>query len=124
MFPLSDLTLLLLLGLGVASYLVVGLTPFEFDFSRRSPVYLVFLTPLNSVLNWLCFVPLGLLVAGLSFVERPVIVAVLVFGLLSLLVEALQLFVPGRFCVVSDWILNTAGAASGALLASVLGKAS
>jgi glycopeptide antibiotics resistance protein len=114
---MPDPILLALLFVLALAYLAVGLAPFEFDFSRPGRFHVMFVTPWNGVLNWACFVPFGVLIAALSFVERPVLTAVVVCGLLSLAVEALQLYLPGRFSCLSDWLLNVAGAATGALLA-------
>ena len=106
-----------LLALGLAGYLYVGLMPFRFDFGRTPRVHLGFVAPLNSTLNFLCFIPLGFLIAVLSFVERPVLSAGLLCGGASLLVEFLQLFIPGRFSSFADLLLNTSGGVAGALLA-------
>lgn len=113
MHATSTELLLAALAVGVAAYLAVGLAPFTFDFSRPVRVHLLFVTPVNGVLNFLCFVPLGVIVALLCAAGRPVLAAFVVCGVLSLAVETAQIFIPGRFACVSDWLLNTAGAVSG-----------
>ena len=117
---MSDSIALTFLILGVLAYLIMGLTPFNFDFSREVRVYFGFNAPVNALLNFLCFLPLGALIAILSYVERPLLTAAAVCGMLSLTVESLQIFIPGRFSTVSDLLLNTAGAAAGAFLAAEL----
>lgn len=108
---------LLLLGL---AYVLIGLTPFTFEFDRPIRVHVAFLTPWNAVLNWACFVPFGILIAWLPDIDRPLLTAAMACALLSMGVELLQLFIPGRYCCVSDWVLNTAGAWTGALLVTQL----
>jgi VanZ family protein len=72
----------------------------------------------NGVLNLICFVPFGVVIANLSFVGQPIVAAAAYCGCLSLVVEVLQLFLPGRYGCVSDWLLNTVGGIIGAGLAS------
>jgi VanZ family protein len=115
---MPDPIILTLLLLGILGYLLVGLTPFTFDFARSPHVHFGFNAPANNALNFLCFIPLGVLIASLSWVERPLVAAGVVCGMLSLLVESLQLFIPGRFSTFSDLLLNTGGAVAGAYLAS------
>lgn len=115
---MSDSLIILLLSLGVLAFLVAGLLPFNFDFNRTPHVHIWFITPFNGVANWACFVPLGMLIAGLSFVERPVLTAVICCALLSVTVESLQLFLPSRYSCVSDILLNTLGGMTGAVLAT------
>jgi len=115
---MSEQLWLALLGAGVLAYLAVGLMPFNFDFARPLKVHWVFITPVNGVLNWLCFVPLGFVIARLSWIDRPVLAAVLVCACLSLAVESLQIFLPGRYSCFSDWALNTAGGLTGAWAAA------
>lgn len=104
---------LFLIGL---AYVLIGLTPFTFEFDRPLRVHLAFITPWNALLNWACFIPFGVLIASLPGIDRPLLTAILAAALLSMAVELLQLFIPGRYCCVSDWVLNTAGAGTGALL--------
>ena len=117
---MTDSLLLMLLLIGIAAYLIAGLMPFTLDLAREPRVYLGFKAPFNATLNYLCFVPLGVLIANLSFVERPLLAAGLVCGALSLMVESLQIFIPGRFSTLSDWVLNTSGALTGAWLVARL----
>jgi len=106
-----------LLIVGSLAYLAVGLAPYSFDFTRPSKVHLVYLTPWNGALNFVCFLPLGFLIGRMPFVGNPLLAAFCVCGSMSLTVEAAQLFLPGRFCCASDWVLNTLGAIAGAWLA-------
>ena len=105
-----------LLALGLASYLYVGLMPFRFDFGKAPRFHLGIFAPLNNALNLLCFIPIGALIAMWSLVERPILAAGLICGGASLLVELLQLFIPGRFSSLADLLLNTTGGITGALL--------
>lgn len=110
--------LILLLLAGTLAFLAVGLAPFKFDFRRRHRVRISFVRPVNGALNLICFVPFGVVIANLSFVGEPILAAGIYCACLSLVVETLQLYLPGRFGCVSDWLLNTAGGIAGALLAS------
>jgi VanZ family protein len=75
--------------------------------------------------NLLGYLPLGMLVmlalrhsgvrAGLAF-----LLAVALPSALSYSSEVLQQFVPGRVPAIEDWLMNTAGALGGALLALML----
>lgn len=109
----------LLLG-GVMAYLIVGLAPFDFDFGHPSRFHIVFITPVNAILNWACFIPFGILIAKFPVVEKPIVVAGIFCAVLSLSVECLQLFIPGRFAVVTDWLLNTTGGITGAVVGPLL----
>lgn len=75
------------------------------------------------VVNFLGFIPVGLLCFYLPFTSRVWVKAcIAVFSgfLLSLGIEVTQAFIPGRFSQLSDLLLNTFGAASGAVAAVYL----
>jgi VanZ like family len=55
-----------------------------------------------------------------TVLPRPVLLATVVLSLLSLCLEALQTYLPQRIPALSDWILNSVGALTGAALASAL----
>lgn len=69
------------------------------------------------ILNLLVFVPLGLAVAGPEGGSRDVGLALAAGALLSGAVESAQLGLAGRHAAVADVIANTAGAATGGVLA-------
>jgi len=69
----------------------------------------------DKVLNFLCFVPLGLTLAALRWPRSRVVFPILACSLASLSIEFLQMFFEGRVTSASDWILNTLGGAAGAL---------
>jgi hypothetical protein len=116
-------------GLGIA---VATLTPRGF---ARSPGY-VQLEPFETIRGYVwaygtaeslilyvlgnvaMFVPLGLFLH--LALRRPVAVTVVLGMLASVAVEILQLPIWSRSSDVDDVILNTAGAAAGALLAAVV----
>ena len=78
-------------------------------------------------INVIGYLPLGALVVLLVLRSAgsvsPVGRAVLCASLLSLLMEGLQSYLPQRVASREDWLLNTAGAALGGLLALVLERA-
>ena len=78
-------------------------------------------------LNVVGYVPLGALLVLLILRSTrrgaPVLGAMLCAGALSLLMEGLQSYLPQRVASREDWLLNTAGAALGALLALALARA-
>ncbi len=78
-------------------------------------------------INLVGYMPLGallvLLILRSSQRGAPVLIATLCVGALSLLMESLQSYLPQRVASREDWLLNTAGAAVGALLALSLARA-
>lgn len=75
--------------------------------------------------NLLGYMPLGLLGFAAAVRSGWGLWAALLFGLLpgpalSLAMETLQFFLPGRVPSLSDWALNSAGSTLGALLGAVL----
>ncbi len=82
-------------------------------------------TPLDEAFNFVGYLPLGLLVfiaavrsgrgAATAFV-----LALLVAAGLSYATEVTQHLLPGRHPSLKDWLMNTLGAAAGALLAALL----
>jgi VanZ family protein len=78
-------------------------------------------------LNLVGYVPLGALLVFLilrsSQRSAPVFIGTLCAGLLSLLMEGLQSYLPQRVASREDWLLNTAGAVAGGLLALALARA-
>src|SRR3990172_6025950 len=114
----------------------------EMDISvpeRFSPIKRIFLGPLfekgwrlrldyvDAAVNFIGFIPLGLLAfflraaAGRGRADLPF--AVSVGFVLSLSIEAAQVFMPDRFSQASDLLLNTSGSLAGALLAMLLKNA-
>ena len=114
----------------------------EMDISvpeRFSPIKRIFLGPLfekgwrlrldyvDAAVNFIGFIPLGLLAfflraaAGRRRADLPF--AVSVGFVLSLSIEAAQVFMPDRFSQASDLLLNTSGSLAGALLAMLLKNA-
>ncbi|GAB1388806.1 MAG: hypothetical protein AMXMBFR78_01440 [Rubrivivax sp.] len=82
-------------------------------------------TPLDEALNFAGYLPLGLLlaVAGMHSgwrMPRALLLALLLPALLSYANELVQHFLPGRHPSLKDWVMNTLGAAAGALLAAAL----
>jgi VanZ family protein len=72
------------------------------------------------LLNVLVYVAPGVLLARLgkgNGVKRPLLGTTLLCSLLSLALESLQLFVPGRVTAAHDWLANSAGAFFGAAVA-------
>jgi VanZ family protein len=82
-------------------------------------------TPLDEAFNFVGYLPLGLLVfiaavrsglgAGAAFV-----LALLLAAGLSYATEVTQHLLPGRHPSLKDWLMNTLGATTGALLAAAL----
>lgn len=124
-----------------AGPLVRNSAPVEMDISvpeRFIPVKRTFLEPLfdgggrirldyvDAAVNFIGFIPLGLL----AFFLRPsakrrrvnLVFAVSVGYVLSLAIEAAQVFMPDRFSQASDLLLNTSGALAGALIAVIFKK--
>lgn len=108
---------LLILGLAgwSAVFLAVGLRPYRFRYPDRFVIYL-WPTPINGPLNFLCFLPFGVLLSQLSFLRSPIVVATVYCFLLSLCVETAQLFLPRRYASIADVTLNTLGGFFGAAL--------
>ncbi|EAR21132.1 VanZ like protein [Nitrococcus mobilis Nb-231] len=75
--------------------------------------------------NYVIYIPAGALfmtvLPGRSLIGR-IAAAILLLGGLSLLLEMLQTLLPSRVSSITDTILNTGGAATGALLAPFLLK--
>lgn len=84
------------------------------------------LDPLDGALNVAGFVPVGLLAfflrPGVRKVSSNVIFALFAGFALSLFIESVQVFLPGRFSHLTDLVLNTAGAGAGAYIAVLLKK--
>lgn len=77
-------------------------------------------TGLDLILNIAAYVPVGLLFAALTLqsgARRPLLKAVLLTSALSLSLECLQLFLPGRVAALHDWFANSAGGLAGAAFA-------
>ncbi|MCZ2290373.1 MAG: VanZ family protein [Burkholderiales bacterium] len=82
-------------------------------------------TPLDETLNFLGYLPLGLLIAVAAMrsgwqVHGAVALAVLAPALLSYACEVTQHFLPTRHPSLKDWTMNALGGASGAALAVLL----
>lgn len=80
----------------------------------------------DTAANWLGYVPLGFLVTlsllRTTLLPQPVVWATLMVSLLSLALESMQTYLPQRVPALSDWLLNSAGALTGAAAASALEK--
>jgi VanZ family protein len=77
-------------------------------------------TGFDLLLNVLVYVAPGYLLARLGSanrVARPLLMTALLCSGLSLLLESMQLFVPGRVAALHDWLANSAGAFFGAMAA-------
>ena len=78
----------------------------------------------DTAANWAGYMPLGFLATlallRTTVLPRPVLLATVALSLLSLCLEALQTYLPQRIPALSDWILNSVGALTGAALASAL----
>jgi hypothetical protein len=68
------------------------------------------------VLNLLCFVPFGYVIANCRGRKRAVLLAVSIAAAASLLVEVSQAWIATRHSSLLDWILNTSGAWLGAVV--------
>ena len=131
--PKSRLALYLTLGYTLL-VLYASLTPFsgwrdpgESALAFLSAPWPRYLTAFDLIVNVLAYVPLGFF-AALVFVPnvRPWAAAALGIGagfLLSLSMEAAQVFLPSRVSNKLDLITNTAGAALGAIVAARAGYA-
>ena len=100
---------LALLGYFAFVTLVITLSPFDFGWRRVRLT--TGIDPVDFVLNIALFLPIGFLLRSLGSAHRrfgwgPVLLA---FGF-STLIEATQVFIPGRFVSPNDVIANTAGA--------------
>ncbi len=100
-----------------------GIAPWSFLFAPLPRYWSGF----DVALNLIGYMPLGALLVLLVLrgAQRgaPVLVATLCACALSLLMESLQSYLPQRVASREDWLLNTAGAALGALLALALARA-
>lgn len=82
-------------------------------------------TPLDEALNFSGYLPLGLLItvaavhSGLRL-RTALVLALVLPSLLSYGCEVTQHFLPGRHPSLKDWLMNTLGALTGALLAAAL----
>ncbi len=76
------------------------------------------------VANFLGYAPLGFLAAlailRTRLLPQPALLAALVCSVFSVLLEALQSYLPQRVPQLPDWLLNSAGALAGAMLAMAL----
>jgi VanZ family protein len=76
------------------------------------------------IANFVGYAPLGFLVTlsllRTRLLPQPALLATSVCSLLSLLLEALQSYLPLRVPQLSDWLLNSGGAFLGAVLAIAL----
>lgn len=99
------------------AFLVAGLWPFRFRRPDRVVVYFL-PNPINGPLNFLCFVPFGLLIARLPLEVSPIPATALYCFMLSLSVETGQIFLSRRYPSVADLILNTLGGVVGAILSA------
>jgi VanZ family protein len=116
-----------LLLLGYLAFLVyASLYPIgSLRYPEESPISLLFgrrtLSRTDALTNVLVYFPLGFLLGRISS-GRMVWRTTLIGSALSLLIEYLQAFVPGRVPSVFDWGLNIAGTFLGAQLAAQVGR--
>jgi VanZ family protein len=99
-----------------------GLGMFDFVFAPW-PLYW---GQFDTAANWMGYVPLGFLVTlallRSTLLPQPVVWASVLVSVLSLCLEMLQTYLPQRVPALSDWLLNSAGAVTGAATASALEK--
>lgn len=106
---------------GTVDYLAPGMLvlPTLLRWFHNQPRLLPFRhqNPLDSLLNYLGFIPLGIVLGALvspgTTPLRRILLGTLPGLLLSLLIEVSQWPMPERYSSVNDLILNTIGAASG-----------
>ncbi len=95
----------------------------EFGAVLSSPLWLTY-TTFDALINWLAYLPLGVLLALTlrSYFEsgRSLLFATLGGLLLSIALEYLQMYLPSRTSSNTDILTNGMGAFSGALLARVI----
>jgi glycopeptide antibiotics resistance protein len=97
------------------AFLIAGLWPFRFSRPDRFVIYF-FPNAVNGLLNFVCFLPFGFLIARLPLEASPILAATLYCFMLSFSVETAQLFLVRRYPSVADLVLNTLGGAVGAIL--------
>lgn len=99
-----------------------GVPPFDFLWAPWPQYW----TLQDVLANLAGYVPLGFLLAWVlwraGWTRAAVPLALLLAALLSLALEALQNYLPARVPSQVDWLLNTGGAALGALLVAALGR--
>jgi len=97
-----------------------GVSPLAF-FNGPWPKYW---SRFDVVANGVGYIPLGFLLAlaimRTRLLPHPALMASLAASALSLTLEMLQTYLPGRVPQLSDWLLNSGGALIGALLAQGL----
>jgi VanZ family protein len=103
-----------LLGYFVLVTLVITQSPFDF---APQPVRIhLGMVPSDIVANVALFLPIGFLLRSLDGGARHAWRTVLLAAGFSMLIEAGQIFIPGRFVSPVDVVANTGGAGVGALL--------
>lgn len=94
--------------------------PQEPLFGFLTPVMPKYISMSDVWINAVVYIPLGLLLAGLmrrnTGLPIAIFTATLVGGGLSFVMEALQMFLPGRVSSILDFALNAGGSLLGALL--------
>lgn len=118
-----------------AFLLYATLWPFDFHFvpgfaAARKISWIPFFDPVegpgrrDAVMNILVFLPFGalsfLVNSASAKIRRPVLIATLLGGALSLTAEIAQIWLPSRNPSTSDLLMNTTGALLGALSAGAL----
>ena len=108
-------------GVLLAAYflglLFMGIEPQSFEVSTRRYFLILGAVSLNtdSIINVVGFLPFGYLLVSYLLDTKPlkkisaVAVTVLVGTSISLSLEMIQYFIPGRTSSLSDWILNSIG---------------
>jgi VanZ family protein len=103
-----------LLGYFVLVTLVITLSPF--DFALRPVRIVLEMTASDVVANVALFLPIGFLLRSLDSGARHGWRTVLLAAGFSILIEAGQIFIPGRYVSPFDVAANTCGAVVGVLL--------
>ncbi len=114
---------LALLGYFTFITLVITLSPFEFAW--RQPVVAIRFRAVDAILNVALFLPIGFLLRSLQRTRRHAgwrVVAVAF--MLSVLIEFVQVFLPGRLPSPLDVAANTAGAGAGVWIRDRVERAS
>ena len=94
-------------------FLIVGLWPFRFGWPSCWELDF-WPSPKDGLLNFLSFLPFGILLSWAPFVRSPLVTAGIYCLSISVSVEFAQLFMRGRTTSVSDVALNTLGGVVGA----------
>ncbi len=117
----------------IFALLIVYASLYPFDGWRNQGIHPLFFlkapwprywSRFDVVANFLGYAPLGFL-ATLALLRtrllpQPALIAALLCSVLSLVMEAVQSYLPMRVPQLSDWLLNSGGALAGAVMAMAL----